>query len=87
VPTKLLKLLGLIAFVVAAASWVAIFDIETIALWNSDHSSGEFTERIHLKGVVRYVTPGQKRWDDIAQAGFIGGWLLGGVVIIASKWS
>ena len=70
------KALRTIAYAVwgtAIVSWFPMAYIETAALQQPDHPVGEYSEPMHVKGVVRYVTPSQKLWDDVAQVGFFGG--------------
>ena len=47
--------------------------IETAALNQPDSPTERYTEPMHVKGVVRYVTPNQMLWDNVAHVGFIGG--------------
>ena len=71
----------LTAIVIAAAcvwlvSVVSLIEIEDRALSHPDYATALYTEPLHLNGVVRYVTPDQRRWDHLANMGFFGGLLV-----------
>jgi hypothetical protein len=73
---KLLTVVGVVAGCIAMASWIPLAEVEDRALLHPDHATAAYTVPLHIKGVVRYVTPDQKWWDQIGQLGFWGGWLI-----------
>lgn len=76
------KALRIGAYAVWALAMISFFPmaiIETEALRQPDHPTGPYTEAMHVKGVLRYVTPNQMLWDNIAQFCFIGG--IGGFAV------
>lgn len=82
-----LKALGLLWVLAGAGSWGTLAYIETNALSQPNHAQGAFTVAMHLKGVVRYMTPEQHTIDQIAKWTFIGCVLAGLVVGISiSAW-
>ena len=78
--------IGIAAWLVGIVSWFPLASIETAALSQPDHAAGEFTQPMHLKGVVRYVTPEQQRRDNLAHMGFAGGWILGATGLLTGRW-
>jgi hypothetical protein len=74
---KFLTIIGIAAGCVVMVSGTFLIEIEGRALSHPDHATALYTEPLHLKGVIRYVTPDQKRWDHLADMGFFGGWLVG----------
>ena len=80
----LTALLSLVA-IAAALSWSALAYIETNALSQPDHAMGVFTVAVHLKGVVRYMTPEQHTIDEIANWTFFGCVFIPFVTVLATK--
>jgi hypothetical protein len=80
---------GIAAWLVTMISWLPLADIESRALSQPDHASARYTEPMHLKGVVRYVTPDQKLWDRLAHFTFTSGWIVGfasfGIALLLAK--
>jgi hypothetical protein len=66
-----------IAWVVGMVSWFPGAEIEAAALKQPNHPTAEYTEPMHLKGVVRYVTPTQAEISEITRWTFLGGCLVG----------
>lgn len=66
---------GLVAafWLVAMIAWFPAARIETAALSHPDHATVEYTEPLHIKGVVRYVSAYDKRIDHLCSIAFIGG--------------
>jgi Na+/melibiose symporter-like transporter len=60
------------AWLLGAASWFAMAYIETNGLSQPDHSVGAYVVPVHLKSVVRYMTPTQALIDRIARWTFFG---------------
>ncbi|MGN6517375.1 MAG: hypothetical protein ACTHLR_16230 [Rhizomicrobium sp.] len=75
------------AWLVGMISWFPMAEIETDALKQPDRPTAEFTQPLHIKGVVRYVTPKQATIDEIAHWTFLGGWLVGVGGILLDRWS
>ena len=73
---KFLTIIGFAAGCVVMVSGFSLIEIEGRALSHPDHATALYTEPLHLKGVVRYVTPDQKYWDHLADMGFFGGLLV-----------
>lgn len=71
--------------IAAAASWSALAYIETNALSQPDHPTGVFTVAVHLKGVVRYMTPEQHSIDQIASWTFFASVFVPLVTVFATK--
>jgi len=67
-------------------SWFPMSSIETKALSQPDHYAAPYIRPMHLKGVIRYVTPDQEKWDGLAHTGFFGGWVAGVSIFILMKW-
>lgn len=70
------RILGLAmgaVWLIGMISWFPMAEIETAALKQPDHPTSEFSQPLHVKGVVRYVTPQQARIDEIAHWTFFGG--------------
>jgi hypothetical protein len=66
-PIGWLRSAGLIAaFIVFGVCWYVMAYIETNALSQPDHAIGIYSVRENLKGVVRYLTPGQALLDRAA---------------------
>jgi Na+/melibiose symporter-like transporter len=61
-----------VAWPLGIASWFALAYIETNALSQPDHSVGAYVVPVHLKSVVRYMTPTQVLIDRIASWIFFG---------------
>jgi hypothetical protein len=61
------------AWLVAIISWFPMAEIETAALKQPDHPTSEYSRPMHVKGVIRFVTPEQARTDEIANWTFFGG--------------
>ena len=79
-----LQALVFLVAIAAAAGWSAGAYIETNALSQPNHATSAFTVAVHLKGVVRYMTPEQYRIDQIATWTFFGCVLvLLGTVLVA----
>jgi hypothetical protein len=83
---RVLTAIGIAAFCLMVPAWVDLAEIETRALWHPDHATAVYTVPLHIKGVVRYVTPDQKRWDQLGQVGFWGGWLVGMIAGCTLEW-
>jgi len=73
---KFLTIIVIAAACVWLVSAVSLIEIEDRALSHPDHATALYTEPLHLKGVVRYVTPNWTRWDHLANMGFFGGLLV-----------
>jgi hypothetical protein len=67
-------------------SWCFMFSIEGKALDQLDHATAQYSRPMHLKGVVRYVTPDQEQEDALAHWGFLGGVLLILGLAQTDKW-
>ena len=70
---------------VGIASWFLLDSVETRALSQPKHAIAPYTRPMRLKGVVRYVTPDQEKWDDLGEAGFLGSWLIGMGAVLAGR--
>lgn len=83
----ILRALLFLVVIAAAASWSAMAYIETNALTQPDHATGAFTVAVHLKSVVRYMTPEQYRIDQIANWIFFGGgFVMFGTALVGRFW-
>ncbi len=82
----ILKPIFVVAWLVAMISWFPMAEIETAVLKQPDHPTAQFTQPMHLKGVIRYVTPNQASIDNLAHWGFIGGWLIGVSSFLIYRW-
>jgi hypothetical protein len=71
-PSRFLGTITPFAAAIAATSWLALAYIETNGLSQPDHAVGIYTVPVHLKSVVRYLTPTQALIDRVAQWGFTG---------------
>jgi len=79
--------LMILVAIAGAASWSALAYVETNALSQPDHATGVFTVAVHLKGVVRYMTPEQHSIDQIARWTFFGCVFVPlGTVLVAKAW-
>jgi hypothetical protein len=70
------KLAIAIPWLLMMLSWFPMAEIETAALSQPHRPSGQFTQPINVKGVVRYVTPKQASIDQICRWTFFGGWVV-----------
>jgi hypothetical protein len=79
----MLKPVLAIVWLLGMLSWFPMAEIESAALSQPDHPTGQFTQPMDVKGVVRYVTPKQATIDEISRWGFLGGWLalVGGALL------
>ncbi len=80
--------LGVAFLLISSTAWFVMFQIETAALRRPDHAIGQYTAPLHVKGVVRYVTPQEQLWDSVAQNVFGANWLaaiLFGVIVARGK--
>ena len=63
----------IVAWLVTMAAGFTLLRIEGAALTQPSQATSDFSRPLHIKGVIRYVTPDQERWDDIAYWSFFGG--------------
>jgi hypothetical protein len=70
---KVLAALSGIAGLSAVAAGIVLFLMEAPLLSQPDHAVPPYTVAMHLKGVVRYVTPEQYLWNNVAYYLFFGG--------------
>jgi hypothetical protein len=68
-----LRCAAIAVWAVAIACWFPLAHIEGQTLSQPDHPTAIYSRPMHLKGVTRYVTPDQERWDSLATVGFVGG--------------
>jgi hypothetical protein len=72
----------IISWGIGMLSWLPMAEIETQALSQPHRPTGQFSQPMEVKGVVRYVTPTQRKVDDLAQWGFSGGFFSAAVGIL-----
>ena len=86
---KILIAVFVAAWAVCMISWVPLAFIEGEALHQPEKPTALYSRPMSIKGVRRYVTPGQARWDGLAHTGFTSGWLVallaGGAALKSSK--
>ena len=85
---KAFKVLFVVAWIVGLGSWFPLERIEDGALSHPDHPADQYSQPLHIKGVVRYVTPTEKLIDGIAYKTLIGSWAIGALAaagIVATK--
>jgi hypothetical protein len=70
---RVLRFLSIAAWAVGMISWFPLWQIEGAALRQPSTPSGAYSVPMHVKGVIRYVTPNQKFYDGVAQITFAGG--------------
>jgi hypothetical protein len=83
---KAIQGLGIAAWTVMILSWFPLAKIETQALFQPHEPVGEYSKPMHVKGVVRYVTPQQEFEDNLAHYGFVGGWAVCFLCFGTSFW-
>jgi hypothetical protein len=71
------KVLFVIAWIVGIGSWFPLERVEDGALSRPDHPTDQYSRPLHIKGVVRYVTPTEELVDGIAYKAFMISWLVG----------
>jgi biotin transporter BioY len=71
-----------VAWLVGIISLCILAEVEDTALKQPSRPTAEFSQPMNVKGVVRYVTPGQARADEIAHWTLFGGAL----IFIGSGW-
>ncbi len=77
-----LKAVVFVFWAIGMASWFPMAEIESSALSQPDRPTAQFIQPLHLKGVVRYVTPRQALIDEWSHRMFVASWLIGGVAAI-----
>lgn len=76
----------IVAWLVVMLSWFLSAEIEIAAISQPNRPTGQFTQPMNLKGVVRYVTPKQATIDEISNWGFLGGWLIFVSGVLFYRW-
>ena len=83
---KIVSYVAIPIWCVGIVSGIELFSIESKVLLQPDHPTAQYSRPMHLKGVVRYVTPSQEMWDGLAFKGFAGAWLLLVGIVIVIRW-
>ncbi len=66
--------------VISGLCWITMAWIETKGLSNPQVAIAPYTRPLLIKGVIRYFTPAQERLDWLGWTGFMGTWVLEGVM-------